>query len=101
MRRSSSWPMMSALWKEILSLSEFDHVGNRILFQPGTNTELPNLFDGGRETGGSDVSSEPPGSICGWCGVVGCPGYKLTSCATWCRLSAELTLHTPRHLVSV
>ena len=80
----------------MLSLAEFDNGGNRLLYGPANNSVVPNLFRSSLEADNTD--DDMPAALCGWCGGCACNGLNLNFCMTWCRVRAELTLQTPRHL---
>ena len=96
MQRSSSWPVDNARSKKMMSLSEFDDQGRRILFAPAPAgfCHVPNLFANNHHGGSSDISSddEMPGTLCGWCEGAECNGLRLKDCLTWCRLHDVLGL---------
>ena len=86
----------------MMSLSEFDDQGRRVLFAPvpAGFYLVPNLFGNNHDGGSSNISSDDgmPGTLCGWCEGPACNGLRLKDCLTWCKLHDVLGLCTPRAL---
>ena len=99
MQRSTSWPVDNARWKRMMSLSEFDAQGNRVLIAPPGPCDVPNLFSDnnhGGSSGSFSCSDSLPDLLCGWCGDAACNGLLLKNCHTWFRLRDVLAIWTPR-----